>query len=110
MNEERLINATRLRQQIERYVLDVARKNDPKDRAFIEIMGSVCRMLDETPTVEAARVVHGRWIYKPFEGDPSLWLYHCSECDTPSANKRNYCNYCGAKMDLEMVSETDSER
>lgn len=45
--------------------------------------------------------VSGQWIYKPFEGDPSLWLYHCSECDTPSANKRNYCQYCGVKMDLE---------
>lgn len=64
MNEERLINATWLKHQIEEYVQKVASLNDPKDRVFVEIMGSVCRMLDETPTVDTVRVVHGRWRLK----------------------------------------------
>lgn len=52
---------------------------------------------------EKSAVKHGHWIYKAYEGDDSLWLYHCSECDTPNARERNYCNNCGAVMDGELV-------
>jgi hypothetical protein len=38
------------------------------------------------------------WIYKPYEGDDSIWLYHCSNCSTPNARPRKYCNNCGAMM------------
>lgn len=52
---------------------------------------------------EKSKTKHGNWVYKPFEGDETLYLYHCSECDTPSAMERNYCNNCGTIMDGELV-------
>ena len=45
-------------------------------------------------------VVHGRWIEKEHEAPYGGYhLFHCSECDSPNARKRNYCPECGAKMD-----------
>ena len=58
-------------------------------------------------SIEKSKVKHGHCIYKPFDGDDLLWLYHCSECDTPSANERNYCQFCGAVMDGETVGKPD---
>ena len=50
--------------------------------------------IDHLPTIEAAPVVHGRWI--PCENGG----YYCSRCDTRVAfiihNK--FCPNCGAKM------------
>ena len=44
-------------------------------------------------------VVQGRWIVKehsaPYGG---FHLFHCSECDSPNAQERNYCPNCGADM------------
>lgn len=40
----------------------------------------------------------GKWVVKD-HGD--FLLYHCSECDNPSAKARNYCAECGAQMDEE---------
>ena len=58
--------------------------------------------LSHLPAVDAAPVVHGRWIERRHDGMGGGWylLFHCSECDTPSARPRNYCSFCGAKMDL----------
>ena len=63
---------------------------------------SIKSALDEEPTIEAEPVRHGRWIYKPYENDDAVWLYHCSECNAVSALAWNYCRECGAKMDLEV--------
>lgn len=52
------------------------------------------------PTIEAEPVKHGRWIYKPYENDEAVWLYHCSECNAVSASAWNYCRECGAKMEV----------
>jgi hypothetical protein len=43
----------------------------------------------------------GEWIYKPFQGDESVWLFHCSKCDAPSAQKHPFCRGCGAEMKME---------
>ena len=48
------------------------------------------------PTVDAKEVVHGRWIHK------GAWHIECSECNYILAHigeAKNYCPYCGAKMD-----------
>ena len=45
------------------------------------------------------KIKHATWQYKPYNGDNDLWLYHCSACGTPNAQKRKYCNECGAAMD-----------
>lgn len=62
-------------------------------------------MLEVQPAVDAAPVVHGRWL-EVDEGDGD-YTYDCSVCggkwwlveDTPEANGMKYCPYCGAKMD-----------
>ena len=58
---------------------------------------------------EKTNTKHAHWIYKPFEGDDTIWLYHCSICDTPNARERNYCNNCGAIMDGETVGKRDQD-
>ena len=52
---------------------------------------------------ERSKVKHGHWIYKPLEEDSTLWLYHCSNCDSLSARERNYCYECGTVMDGDTV-------
>ena len=46
------------------------------------------------PTVDAVEVVHGRWIKKN-------WSVTCSVCGSLAIahDGKNYCPYCGAKMD-----------
>lgn len=54
-------------------------------------------------SIEQSKIKHAHWIYKPYEGDELIWLYHCSKCGTPNVRERNYCNSCGAVMDGELV-------
>lgn len=58
-----------------------------------------CRVILEAPTVDAVKVVHGRWIFDPYAF--SMMCYQCSCCGEWHDNKSNYCPDCGAKMDLE---------
>ena len=57
------------------------------------------KLSDELTAVESSNAKHGHWIYKPYEGDETVWLYHCSVCGHPNARERKYCNECGAAMD-----------
>ena len=52
------------------------------------------------PSVDAAPVVHGRWVFH--DDDIMPWV-SCSKCGicTDSFNKTPYCPHCGAKMDGE---------
>lgn len=59
--------------------------------------------IDECPTVDAALVVHGRWVFDAgFE-----FCWKCSKCKYPAPfdkfaktqEKTPYCPNCGAKMD-----------
>jgi hypothetical protein len=75
----------------------------------------IIRIIEAEPAVDAAPVVHGRWIKKQ---NPQWKAYYhdcCSECgwwntknslcrDSPHGKGHllnNYCPNCGAKMDLE---------
>ena len=55
--------------------------------------------LDRLPTVDAAPVVHGRWVYE--HGDPDM--LPCSVCGYRvfRYNNTRYCPNCGARMDDE---------
>ena len=55
------------------------------------------------PNVDAAPVVHGRWIERMYKtGDITSLSYFCSECDCEHYfGRANYCPNCGAKMDGE---------
>ena len=57
-------------------------------------------------SIEKSKIKHAHWVYKPYEGDDNLWLYHCSNCQSPNAQERNYCNSCGALMDGETVEQS----
>ena len=59
-----------------------------KERRFVQVILSVC------PTIEAEPVRHGRWI--SHEG-----YDECGLCHGKSIFSYNYCQNCGAKMDLE---------
>ena len=55
------------------------------------------RIIDNTSTIEAEPVRHGRWIYTEYEtGHAEL---QCSECGEGVYNKTKFCPDCGAKMD-----------
>lgn len=59
--------------------------------------------IENAPTVDAAEVVHGRWIPiidepTPLRKMPMLSGYKCSVCGRYEEKEEPYCN-CGAKMD-----------
>ena len=58
------------------------------------------------PAIDAELVRHGRWKGKK-------WFYSCSICGGLSPEdggvKTNYCPDCGAKMDLEVRDDENSE-
>ena len=60
----------------------------------IEIKGLMIGMLDESPTIDAVPVVHGKW-------DRTTSDYECSVCQYPMDYITPYCPNCGAKMDGE---------
>lgn len=61
--------------------------------------GRMKKAVEETPTIDAVEVVHGRWVL----GVPIT----CSVCGKPAAEHDSpisfwespYCPWCGAKMD-----------
>ena len=62
-------------------------------------------LINEMPIIDAAEVVHGRWIdaYQDIESNPMFMYGICSECGFEQGISKylNYCPNCGAKMDLE---------
>ncbi len=90
--EKRLIDANTLKRHMikafELCGLNFITKND------------VVYCIDNTDTVDAVEVVHGRWGYEGFD------IYRCSNCGACSHVKEvmgkpdwDYCPNCGAKMD-----------
>ena len=64
----------------------------------------VLEAVANAPTVDAAEVVHGKWLFKhnPIT-DPKGYFIRivCSECNLHTGQKSNYCPQCGAKMEGE---------
>ena len=66
-----------------------------------EVDGAI-DVLDDASAVDAAPVVHGRWIWVRDEENSSVEHLKCSVCMGDGADKNDgYCRHCGAKMDLE---------
>lgn len=64
----------------------------------------VCEFFsDDTPTLDAVEVVHGRWVHHYYDsGEPIDDKLYCSECHMCNDHRRTwYCPNCGAKMDLQ---------
>lgn len=60
--------------------------------------------IENLPAVDAAPVVHARWIehQEVYDDDFYAYSYECSECGCMSPCEEPYCN-CGAKMDKETL-------
>lgn len=67
------------------------------DEAIIDCVSEAV----SAPTIDAAPVVHGRWIQRYNENHQQF--IECSNCNfeygLPFACKLNYCPHCGARMD-----------
>lgn len=88
---------------IERQALLDAIPTTEEDKQ-ISLYGAIADFIIKVNTIPAADVtpvVHAYWIYqKPY--DEYTWRpYICSSCKTHGGKHRtNYCQSCGAKMDL----------
>ena len=61
-------------------------------------MEAFCKYLQSRPTIDAEPVRHGNWRTFQF---PKRWngsTLRCSECNTGTTWRWNYCPNCGAKM------------
>jgi hypothetical protein len=78
---------------VERYSLGVPTPNNHGNsmRGGIRI---ALRCMEQTPTIDAEPVKHGRWI--KHEG-----YDECNLCHTKTMFGHNYCPNCGAKMEVE---------
>lgn len=68
---------------------------------YVYDTNAVLESIDAQPTVDAAPVVHGRWITEYWKSGYIKRCY-CSECGEPPKDAYkpdNYCPQCGAKMD-----------
>lgn len=63
----------------------------------IELDGMI-KGLEESKTVDAEPVLHGRWIYhNVIPATCSVCGFSCGMYDDDSSDR--YCSHCGAKMD-----------
>lgn len=71
------------------------------ENEYVYDTNAVLESIDEQPTVDAAPVVHGRWIAVPSSDMMTGKAYKCSECNKMRYGSfmPNYCQNCGAKMD-----------
>lgn len=66
------------------------------------------KMLELLPAADVAPVRHGRWVWHETGDNEWEQFYSCSNCGEKSYWESNFCQECGAKMDLE-VSDGKSE-
>lgn len=79
---------------------------DELDFFFCDNVFECSELVAFTETIDAAPVVHARWI--PCEPDSDVRFY-CSECETEISTSWdydcdamwNFCPHCGARMDKE---------
>lgn len=78
--------------------------------ALVEIEKGLKALIKETPAVDVAPVVHGRWydedsfrLSQQVGGLHYAPIYRCSVCNKTVADEfienHKYCLHCGAKMD-----------
>lgn len=69
--------------------------------AHNHINGTIdCNDIARFPAVDAAPVVHSRWVWIPDEEEDNTWHLVCDACKHGGLfEDDNYCHNCGAKMD-----------
>lgn len=78
--------------------------SDDFSMGYMEALDKVETVIRQAPTVDAVPVVHGRWVHVPSSDMMTGKAYKCSECNKMryGSYMPNYCQCCGAKMDLEV--------
>jgi DNA-directed RNA polymerase subunit RPC12/RpoP len=76
-------------------------------KAILNIDPKYAYCIDSVPAVDAAPVVHGRWIdtspnYRNGYYNNAHKCSNCGDYYTTDPNDLYYCPRCGAKMDLEV--------
>jgi hypothetical protein len=61
------------------------------------------QVVENAPTIDAAPVVRGEWIYEPrtFNCNPAFKCSNCGHREYEHDRKTLYCPNCGAKMESE---------
>ena len=93
----RLIDADAVQIQIDKYAERIRRLKKGKiPKAELAVLLDCKGCVDNTPTVDAVPVVHGKWErVKMWTGFETLY---CSECNYETNIGSNYCPNCGADM------------
>lgn len=60
------------------------------------VHAEIQKLINDTPTIVAEPVRHGRW-KETSEEEPCY--YYCSECGGACNDEWNYCPNCGARME-----------
>lgn len=98
----RLIDANEIANGINQYFCNVCSSLDGERCRDCEI-NEVLRLIDNTPTVEAEPVKHGRWLNRIQKDGTTIGQHnvkYCSECGYVIFTKvDNYCPSCGTRMD-----------
>lgn len=100
----RLIDAHKLYEQYEADMCELV-KSTNCENISLEALSLLCgaKLIADAPTVDAAPVVHGRWIKGGYACGENE--YKCSACGETEwrtgCARMKYCMCCGAKMDLE---------
>ena len=97
-NEKRLIDANEMKNNIMEAMMRQFEKNG--DQIALRIAEMMWHFIDETDTVDAVEVVHGRWILERIYRKCSLceWIF-CIRDEEGDLQKFNYCPNCGMLMD-----------
>ena len=72
------------------------------------------KILNQFPSADVEPVKHGRWIMGTGENGLQIGHRECSRCGEivkygySLYGVHNFCNYCGAKMDEEVISGSSS--
>jgi hypothetical protein len=101
-NEKRLIYAEDLVKTIVNTPSEVANMYTYNVlNSLVDRTNEILDMIDNAPSVDAAPVVHGRWVAVPSSDMMTGKAYKCSECGKMRYGSfvPNFCQNCGAKMD-----------
>lgn len=89
-------------------IVDYVKDNFSLDDSFqnlLNIADSIAEAIHDLPAVDAAPVVHGKWM--DILDKPDWDQKMCSVCGDYFCCQNNYCPNCGAKMDSEQRIKND---
>lgn len=65
-------------------------------------LGHAFDLVEEFPAADVEPVRHGRWVLTTEDdGYGEYQIYKCDKCGAITAQRKNYCPDCGAKMEVD---------